>query len=180
MTTDPGRLRPRPVLQDPAELVLAVSVGAPHPAPAVLAEAEVRLPGALVRFQVIGASHLVRVEDGDGRPVLHETLACRPLDAPDRLHRHAFSDRRDHAATLDGYRVAVRFDDPGPLPPRDAAASLEVAFPQVPDGVPLTRVQWRHGPRGLVWTTVHTYPTPGRTQLVTSRSVLALAPRRSR
>lgn len=185
----PSKVMPA-VVQEPADLVLAVGSGTPRPMPTVLDEAVVTHAGIRARFQVISASHLVQLEV-DGHPWFHETLSCQPLPtsaagAPDVLHAHAFGDLRDHHAVVTPaagepgtYRVVVRVIPPSsgqaePEDPRVGPGRLEVAFPPVHGQVPITRIVWVPGMHQLTWTTLHTYPRVDGIWRVTSRSVLEL------
>lgn len=163
-----------PVVQDPAELEFAVLDRAIDPAPAILRQVRIHHEGLTVWFQVISASHVVRLEVA-GRLWFCETLSCRAPSQNQYLHRHSFADLADHRVRIGGYHAEIMVGCDEPPARDDAQSCLEVTFPEVDGGTPLTRIQWSAQPGRLSWTTLHTYPNSDRASVVVSRSSIAIS-----
>jgi hypothetical protein len=160
------------IYQQPGDLILALFDTPLAMEPLVLEEAVCHAGPISAYLQIIGESHIVRIEREE-RPWFYETLSCLPLHAHECQHWHSFIDRREHQHAQGGYRVQVRFND-DELPPRRTAGrtSIQVYFPPVFGQVPLTRIEWQAEPDRLRWWTLHTYPEAMRTTYVESESVL--------
>jgi hypothetical protein len=126
-----------------------------------------------LQFQIIGESHIVRVECA-GAPVFHEVLACLPLRAEQCAHWHRFADLRPHTYQAGRYCVEVQCDSTpdGWSPPAQPQQQLEVHFPLVNGQTPVTRVAWAQIDTTTYWWTLHTYPAINDTVYVYTASYL--------
>jgi Protein of unknown function DUF2617 len=122
-------------------------------------------------FQIVGESHLVRIEHR-GALILQEVLACIDVAAAHCVDCHDFGDRAAYRYKQRDYAVAVSFLDrpEWTLPPADSRACLEVEFPTVYGHSPVTRIQWEVTAGAVRWWTLHLYPEPEHLTRVQSRS----------
>jgi hypothetical protein len=160
------------IYQQPGDLILGVFENDLAVEPLILEQAVVQHGPVTARFQIIGESHITRIER-DEQVWFHETLSCLPLHAHECQHWHSFIDRRDHWHEQGTYRVRVRFQRDR-LPPRrtNGRSSIQVHFPPVFGQVPITRIEWQVSQGCLTWWTLHTYPEAMQTTYVESESVL--------
>ncbi len=167
-----------PVYQRPHDLVLGIlRQEMTHPL-RVLRRRVWRGCGYTLHFQIIGESHIARVER-DGALCFQEVLACLPLAPEQCAHMQTFGDLQAHHYQRDDYRVAVAFA-------RDASGrgwmdarrdGFEVRFRMVYGVTPLTRIEWQQDGDWLRWWTLHTYPDAEAVTSVYSTSHLYIGSR---
>jgi hypothetical protein len=148
-----------PVYQRPHDLVLGVlRQEMTHPL-RVLRRRNWRGGDYTLRFQIIGESHVVRVERA-GVLCFQEVLACLPLAPEQCAYMQTFSDLQAHRYAQDDYGVAVTFArgaSAGDV--MDARrAGFEVRFRMMHGVIPVTRIEWQRDGDWLRWWTLHTYP----------------------
>jgi hypothetical protein len=160
------------IYQQPGDLILGLFDNELAVDPLILEQATVHHGPVTAHFQIIGESHIARIER-DERVWFHETLSRLPLHAHECQHWHSFIDRRNHHFEQAGYRVQVAFQY-DEMPPRRTTgrSMIQVYFPPVFGLVPITRIEWQVSERALTWWTLHTYPEAMRTTYVESESVL--------
>jgi len=160
------------IYQQPGDLILGIFDRPLTTEPLTLEQTTIQQGPVSARFQIIGESHIARLERG-GLAWFSETLSCLPLRAPDCLHWHSFIERRDHHFRQDHYEIKVHFQDKV-IPARRTTgqSSIQVHFPPVFGQVPVTRIEWQIGVDTLKWWTLHTYPEAMHTTYVESESVV--------
>jgi hypothetical protein len=124
-------------------------------------------------FQIIGESHLIRVER-DGNLYFHEILACVPLDPTACQHAQPFRELAEHRYQQHNYQVRVAFSTEAHPEDRLGERGLEVRFPRVHRVTPVTRIQWARRGDQIVWWTLHTYPAFDQVIYVRSWSSLSI------
>jgi len=159
-----------PIHQNPADLALNILTTRIHLPLTVLKQHTLQIGLWILRFHIIGESHLVTIEY-DGVLVLCELLACVEVDASSCLHHHRFHDLAAHCFQKSGYSIAVEFSDSCGDAPVETDGVLEVAFPKIADQTPITRIVWtRVGENAVRWHTLHVYPDENKIACVHSLS----------
>jgi hypothetical protein len=161
-----------PVYQRPSDLVLAVTRQELTCPLTFLASRSIERGPWRFTFQIIGESHLVRVEQ-DGRLAWQEVLACVTLPPVGLLHHHRFASLTTHRWRFDNYDTRVRFAKRLPL-----AGSIDdeirVEFPAMYGQMPFTSIGWRITSGSTKWQTVHVYPGTNEVIYVCSESTFTV------
>jgi hypothetical protein len=159
-----------PIHQNPADLSLNILTTRLHLPLTVLKQHTLQIGAWSLQFHIIGESHLVTIEH-DGVLVLSELLACVEVEASACLHHHRFNDLAAHCFQQLGYSIAVEFSDCYEDVPVEVDGVIEVAFPEIADQTPITRIVWtRIGEHAVRWHTLHVYPGEDKMACVHSLS----------
>lgn len=162
---------PRPIIQRPEDLMLAVVEYDLSAGFTVFKQQEIRYEDVAVQFAIIGESHIITVLR-DEQVVLQEILAC--VTFPPEIQAHRFDDLGEYTENRHHYGVHVRFAtgeaDIAPLG-KDA---IEYEFPTILGQSPLTRINWSCSGRIIQWWTLHRYITEQSSIDVRTQSNFAL------
>jgi hypothetical protein len=147
-----------PIYQRPVDLELGLFAGDLPVQLTILAQKTVTLGAWAFGFHIIGESHFVSVIQAD-KPILHEVLACVQLPAAACQHHHRFADLLAHRYDREPYTVSVSLESGQAQPPSPKkGAQLELAFPEIFEKTPITRVGWMVVDGTVTWWTTHLYP----------------------
>ena len=141
--------------QDPINLSFGLVKANIHLELTVLQEHTVNINNWQFVFQIVGESHRVLVYY-KGQLQQQEVLACIPLRADDCVHHATFDQLQNYQLDADSYQFDIRFSTE--IVPLLTQVDMEVGFPQVYGGYPVTQLCWEDNGHLMRWRTLHLYP----------------------
>lgn len=157
------------VEQSPRELTFGIFHSDSFPKTTDLVSRTVTHEGLNVQLTIIGESHTVRIFKGD-LFVFGEMLACIELEPSESPHFSCFREGDMFNYGVNGYTTRLQLADGQPREHDKEDNAIEYRFPLTHGVIPVTRVNWRFVPNGIIWETLHSYPSQKGVQIVLSRS----------